>query len=357
MTLFILALVKLPAIEDVSDWPKETVSIFPTIPERCEDVRTFETYFPAIRGEPNAHLQRVPQEYIKLRWTNLAVDDIGFLHSPKNICPDNLFLLWMVLSAVDASPMREAARETYAGVKRIHHKEIRLVFIVGRPRDPYLQTLLDKEVMQYGDIVQADFLDSLENMTIKSIVAMRWVLKYCAGTSFIARGTDDILVNTYKVLDQLASFHPYKVYFGCPRQDNLDIHREGRFKYKSEVVWSSKLWPPFQDGFFIVFSLDVMRDFYLLSCKSPLTWPEDTYLGTLATLLRLKLLGRSQDCVAVGHRPYWNVTEKALRQLSDPESNVLVVHFGGNPLLRFPNLARDIRTNWKLIEERKAYND
>ena len=120
---------------------------------------------------------------------------------------------------------------------------------------------------------------------------------------------------------------PRGIYLGCPNKEYLLIYREGKFKYLSEVEWKAKNWPPFQDGFFALMSMDVIRNMFLLSCKTPMTWPDDVYIGALAVMLNLPLLGYQDHCVGIGHKPHWNISETTLAKVLEETSPVMLAHF------------------------------
>ena len=50
---------------------------------------------------------------------------------------------------------------------------IKLIFITGRSENASYQLMLDYEIDMFGDIVQADFMDSYRNNTYKAIYHMK----------------------------------------------------------------------------------------------------------------------------------------------------------------------------------------
>ena len=322
------------------------------IPEFCSDVRLYADYFPKVEENANIYTKRIPGEYLRLSWTNTVVDAIKFRHSPTGVCSGNEYLLWIVLSGRSAWDARAAVRESYGGLAKVNGKKFVLVFILGNGNQDH-QKRIDKEAEIHNDIIQADFTDTYRNMTIKTILALRWALKHCASAQYVSRITDDVLVNTFKLIGALNSYKPTRVLYGCPQREYILIYREGKFRYWSEVQWTASKWPPYQDGFFILMSMDVVKDLYLLACKTPMTWPDDTHIGALATMLNLRLLGRGEDCIAIGHKPNWNVTEQTLVKLVDPETSVLFAHFGGNPVLTNIDTTKELRKHWARIMQKQ----
>ena len=323
------------------------------MPGLCVDVRKYADYFPKIDPNANKYMKNLPPEMVKTSWTNTIIDQHGFIHSPT-LCRGDEFILWIILSGVDAQRERQAIRDSWGGVKLLNGKRFALTFILGTAVKPELQTMVDTEAGKYGDMIQGDFHDSYRNMTYKTIMALRWAVNYCSGAQYVVRATDDVLINLHKLITVLQPYNAKRIYYGCPNTEYLLIYREGKFKYISEVEWTAEKWPPFQDGFFSLMSGDVIRDMYLLSCKIPMTWPDDVYVGALAIMLNLPLLGYQDHCVGIGHKPYWNVSTETLAKVVDPDTPVTFAHFGGNPVLPEMDVQGLIVQYWKTIEETYA---
>ena len=69
------------------------------------------------------------------------------------------------------------------------------MFLLGNPpSSPIAQ--IRKENDLYHDIVQEDFIDSYRNLTVKSIMALKWATEHCKNAKLIFKMDDDTLVNT-----------------------------------------------------------------------------------------------------------------------------------------------------------------
>lgn len=73
--------------------------------------------------------------------------------------------------------------EKYKHQKYLVNSEpvFRVVFVLGRPgdNDKVSQKYIDKEAALYNDIIQEDFLDTYENLTLKSLMAVKWAINQC----------------------------------------------------------------------------------------------------------------------------------------------------------------------------------
>lgn len=114
-------------------------------------------------------------------------------------------LVFIIKSAMHHFGRRNAIRQSWGFEKRFSDVIIRTVFMVGvadqaSTQHRELQASIDIERDQYNDIVQADFIDSYYNNTIKTMMAFRWVIEYCPRSRFFMFVDDDFLVSTKNVL-------------------------------------------------------------------------------------------------------------------------------------------------------------
>ena len=76
--------------------------------------------------------------------------------------------------------------------------EIILVFFIGSApvaADARVQASIEKEAAVHGDILQEDYIDTYENLTLKSISMIRWVSQNCPNARYVAKIDDDTYVN------------------------------------------------------------------------------------------------------------------------------------------------------------------
>ncbi|KAH7946184.1 hypothetical protein HPB49_021223 [Dermacentor silvarum] len=122
---------------------------------------------------------------------------------PAHIAIDYLFL---VFSAAEYAEVRRVIRRTWAKDAR-RSSGNRVLFIFGKPNTVKLQSALEFESQQYGDVVQEDFWDTYRNLTSKTVAMLRWATVHCPQARFVVKIDDDTLPN-------LANF--YKAMHGQP---------------------------------------------------------------------------------------------------------------------------------------------
>jgi len=109
-------------------------------------------------------------------------------------------IVYMVKSAPEHRDRRKAIRFTWGYEHRFSDVIIRTVFFVGTTSSENLQRDIDHESVKYKDIVQANFKDTYFNNTIKTMMAMKWAVKFCSESKFYMFVDDDYYVSTKNVL-------------------------------------------------------------------------------------------------------------------------------------------------------------
>nr|KAG5699083.1 hypothetical protein BaRGS_017766 [Batillaria attramentaria] len=86
-------------------------------------------------------------------------------------------MIVMITSTVEAIDRRQAIRETWASITKNNTGEVRHVFLLGVTPDKEATERLRKEGALYGDILIADFRDVYTNLTLKTMVGLRFFMK------------------------------------------------------------------------------------------------------------------------------------------------------------------------------------
>jgi beta-1,3-galactosyltransferase / beta-1,3-N-acetylglucosaminyltransferase len=82
-----------------------------------------------------------------------------------------------------------------------YFKIYKLLFIgISEKHNAELQKLIDLEANNYNDIVQASFIDTYFNNTIKTMIGMQWAAKFCSRSRFYMFVDDDYYISTKNVL-------------------------------------------------------------------------------------------------------------------------------------------------------------
>ena len=125
--------------------------------------------------------------------------------SPSEDIPEGPYLVILVHSHALNLARRDAIRETWGRITRDydnpHH--VTLYFLLGLPENMPDIASIDKEARLYRDILQWRFIDSYKNLSVKSLLGLRWVLKHCQNAKFIMKADDDVYLNATHILHHI----------------------------------------------------------------------------------------------------------------------------------------------------------
>ena len=76
-----------------------------------------------------------------------------------------------------------------------------VVFLVGQQVNSTHQEQLRSEAEQYGDIVQEAFIDTYANLTVKSLMLLKWFTQHCDNTQYVMKADDDMYINLVKLYE------------------------------------------------------------------------------------------------------------------------------------------------------------
>ncbi|XP_061683377.1 N-acetyllactosaminide beta-1,3-N-acetylglucosaminyltransferase 2 [Syngnathoides biaculeatus] len=215
---------------------------------------------------------------MKCRSPPLLVDQPGK-------CEENATFLLFAIKSIPANfERRQAVRDSW-GRERLHDagQRVRTVFMLGTasPDDPDLSALVQFEAERYGDIVQADFYESLFNLTLKMNAFLQWTLERCSRVSFVFSGDDDVVVNTPALLGYLLSLDSSKasrLYAGHVIK-NASPLRDPKSKYFIPMSFYEGPYPTYVGGAGFVFSGALLAPLYSISGIIPFFPIDDVYTG------------------------------------------------------------------------------
>ncbi|XP_067836146.1 beta-1,3-galactosyltransferase 5-like [Heptranchias perlo] len=119
----------------------------------------------------------------------------GFLAIPDSRCDtDPPFLCTLVTTRHEQLEERAAIRETWGKDRRIGERRICTYFLLGY--DGAHQSDIERENHLHKDIIQRNFTDTYYNLTIKVLMGMEWVHRFCSSAVFIMKTDSDMFVNT-----------------------------------------------------------------------------------------------------------------------------------------------------------------
>ncbi|XP_067000408.2 beta-1,3-galactosyltransferase 5 isoform X2 [Anabrus simplex] len=199
------------------------------------------------------------------------------LLEPSEQCNSNHRLLLMVTSAPSHTENRQAIRDTWGQ----RHPDAKHFFFLGREEsetEPSADIL--SESHQYGDLIVEDFVDTYQNLTLKTLFMLKWVLDNCAFVPYILKTDDDMLINTRGLIRQLDHLGDgSQSLVSGMRYRNVSPYRDSSSKwYVPEWLYSQDVFPDFVSGTAYLMSRVAAKKLYDAALDTPLMPLEDVFL-------------------------------------------------------------------------------
>lgn len=64
-----------------------------------------------------------------------------------------------------------------------HDFSVKILFLLGQTPDNETQAKINTESESYGDVIQESFLDTYNNLTLKTVMMLKWVHRNCLNKS------------------------------------------------------------------------------------------------------------------------------------------------------------------------------
>lgn len=216
-----------------------------------------------------------------------TLNDYLILNQPKKCKfrhPNKSLILVLVHSACNHRPQRDAIRDTWGNHVSLLSKyhPVVILFVLGGCGTEY-NDKLKKEWMTFKDILQFDFLDTYQNLTLKVIGGMLWVSEFCNNAHYIVKADDDTFVNI-KYLKKLFKYPDSNPMIVGHRHENSTVRRSGIWEVSKEL-YEPEIYPSYCSGSIYVMNLPALKKLLSTQEKSNLKIIniEDAYItGILA---------------------------------------------------------------------------
>lgn len=220
--------------------------------------------------------------FTNIRTRSLNAHTYEFVINESKKCESiTPFLVILISSTHKEFDARQAIRETWGDESSFTDIRILTIFLLGWNTDSVLNQMVEQESQIFHDIVVENFIDSYHNLTLKTMMGMRWVATFCPKAQYVMKTDSDIFVNMdnliYKLLKPTTK--PRRRYFTGYVINGSPI-RDMRSKwYMSRDLYPDNKYPPFCSGTGYVFSADVAELIFKTSLHTRLLHLEDVYVG------------------------------------------------------------------------------
>lgn len=236
-----------------------------------------------------------------------------YLRSVDDVCDADsgrtLLAVVVVCSAAGNRARRDAIRASWGAPDHLRGLGLRVVYVLGRDEGRDGDVLVESR--RHGDIVQADFVDSYANLSVKTLAALRWVDQHAACARFVVKTDDDTFINAHLLSRDLAGTAHRRFVMGHVIARAKPVRTLDSKWFTPTSLYAPDVYPTYASGAAYVISGDGVRPLLRAAARMPLFWIEDIFVtGMLARDAGLQLIvnGKfdgyrvmSDDCAVRGH--------------------------------------------------------
>ncbi|NWU58739.1 B3GT2 galactosyltransferase, partial [Dromas ardeola] len=216
-----------------------------------------------------------------------------FIIKEREKCKDKTpFLILLIATRAAEIQLRYSIRKTWGNESVVPGVEVVRLFMLGIENKETNEVLL-RESEQYRDIIQQDFLDTYHNLTLKTLMGMKWVASYCSGASFVMKTDSDVFVNTIYLIEKLLRPlppPPQNYFTGCLMKGHKPIRNKKSKWYISEEEYPSDNYPPFCSGTGYILSGDLASKIVNASVTIKYIHLEDVYVGLCLNAIGIQIV-------------------------------------------------------------------
>ncbi|KAH0949039.1 hypothetical protein HN011_011220 [Eciton burchellii] len=219
------------------------------------------------------------------------------IFSPTGICSLSTYLLIIICSAVANQEARTAIRSTWANkynLDNLYNSTVKIAFLLGQSDNDTLNNIIVEESSQYNDIIQERFLDTYNNLTLKSVMMLKWMTSHCDQIKYLMKTDDDMFINIPLLLQTLRSRRQSETLLGSLICNAKPISDPKNKWYTPKYMYSEKTYPNYLSGTGYVMSMSVASKLYQAALVTPLLHLEDVYItGLCAKRARVRPVNHS----------------------------------------------------------------
>ncbi|XP_065124175.1 beta-1,3-galactosyltransferase 2 [Paramisgurnus dabryanus] len=220
----------------------------------------------------------------------LKVEPYKYVRNEPNAClQQDPFLVLLIAVEPKREDARNAIRKTWGNESVADGLGFVRLFLMGVQEDK-LQRTIEAESNRYHDIIQQEYMDTYQNLTIKTLMGMYWVATYCPRANYVMKTDSDVFVNTEYLIHKLLKPKglPRRKYFtGHLMRGHGPIRNKRSKWYMSPELYPSERYPTFCSGTGYVFSGDMAQRIYGASLSIHRLHLEDVYVGICLAKLRI----------------------------------------------------------------------
>eukprot|EP00057_Strongylocentrotus_purpuratus_P005062 XP_003730114.1 PREDICTED: uncharacterized protein LOC100893702 [Strongylocentrotus purpuratus] len=209
-----------------------------------------------------------------------------YLITPQTNCYDSngdyadVTLVVFILTSPVHYSNRRVIRRTWMSHAQREHLDMKMIFLLGATDDAFVQRYIEDEANEHRDILQEDFHDSYVNLTLKTIMGLKWSTQSCPKAKFVMKVDDDVAVNVVNLTAYLKTLNASEDFIGGIVTKGAAPYRNANKKwYVPEDVYPDPTYPPYPQGKSYIMTMNVAREIFTASKQLEIFPWEDVFIG------------------------------------------------------------------------------
>ena len=261
-------------------------------------------------SDNNDKIQKIPS-FVK-KPNKLNDFEVYHLSSCKAVCEAMkgkfVYLLILVSSSPFAFKDRQMTRKTWGSITSVSGKRIETIFIVGMVKHAPVQKNLALEMGIHGDIIQAEFQDSYHNLTLKTVLGVKWATENCPNVHFIMKTDHDTYITMSNLINFLSKLKENDYFYIGYTLKNTKVIRPGQTNNAKLKRWEVSFvdypythYPDYCAGAGYVLSRKAAKEVVKQAQYVKMFGIEDAFIGVCADLCGIEALH------GLGFSSYWSL--------------------------------------------------
>ena len=143
-----------------------------------------------------------------------------------------------------------------------------------------LQTNVTRESDLYDDILQEDFIDSYANLTVKSLMLLKWFSKSCEKVPYVLKTDDDVFINLKNLHALVTKNKKTNLLMGTLICGATPIRDPYNKWFSPKYMYGKKRYPNYLSGTGMEIQISVIKVSFL-GTKFPWKWKNIPYNQTI----------------------------------------------------------------------------
>ncbi|XP_036359632.1 beta-1,3-galactosyltransferase 1-like isoform X2 [Octopus sinensis] len=211
---------------------------------------------------------------------------------------EKVFLLYTVRTIYSHLDRRKVLRKIFQDIPYDSFSKdivVKHVFLFANTNNYTTESLIREESRIYRDIIQDDFPESYGNVYLKTLMAWKWSVEFCANVEYVMVLNDELFVDQIKLLPFLhydlsqADYDNKFAFCYCFGGRELMHNKLKKFRKLGEkMLYQGENYPIYCHGVGYIAHINVINKLYLASLKNKMLMPDDVWNGVLSEKLGIK---------------------------------------------------------------------